>query len=64
MKKDFREVPKEQMNAQVPVDLSTMIRERAARRRWSITRVVTEALAVGMGIDPGTYGIDPQEAIR
>jgi hypothetical protein len=58
MKKDFREIEKEQMNAQVPVELGTVIRRIAADRRWSLTKVVTEAIARGVGIDPSTYGIE------
>ena len=61
MKINFREVEKEQLNAQVPVDLSTVLRERAARRRWSITKTVTEALAIGLGVSPSEYGIEAEK---
>lgn len=61
MKIDFREIDKEQMNAQVPIELGTIIRRIAADRRWSLTKVVTEAIAKGVGIDPARYGIEALE---
>ncbi len=61
MKIDFREIEKEQLNAQVPLELGTLIRRLAADRRWSLTKVVTEAIAKGMSIDPAKYGIEAME---
>ncbi len=57
MTKDFAEIEKEQLNVYLPVDLSTQVRRRAADRRWSIARTVTEALSIGMDLDPATFGI-------
>ena len=58
MKRDFSEIEKEQLNAYVPVGLSTKVRERAAQRRWSLARTVSECLCVGMDVDPAEYGIE------
>ena len=61
MKIDFRELEKEQLNAQVPIELGTLIRRVAAERRWSLTKVVTEAIARGMNVDPASYGIEAEK---
>ncbi len=61
MKIDFRELEKEQLNAQVPIELGTLIRRVAADRRWSLTKVVSEAIARGMNVDPAKYGIAAME---
>ncbi len=58
MKKSFRNIEKEQLNAQLPIDLAEKIRARSERRGWSLTRTVTEIVSIGMGIDPATYGIE------
>lgn len=58
MKKRFPEVEKEQFNARIPSDLVTHIRLRADRKGWSVGRTVTEAMSIGLGIDPATYGIE------
>ncbi len=60
MRKDFSEFEKEQLNVYVPIDLSTQIRRRAADRRWSIARTVTDALSRGMDLDPAEFGIASQ----
>lgn len=58
MKKTFREIEKEQFNARIPPDLVTKIVARADRKGWGIGRTVTEALSIGLGIDPAEYGIE------
>ena len=58
MKKVFRDIEKEQFNTRIPPDLVTKIEARADRKGWSIGRTVTEALSIGLGIDPSEYGIE------
>ncbi len=57
MAKDFSELEKEQVNTYLPVKLVTKLRQRAALRRWSLARTITEALCRGTDIDPSEYGI-------
>lgn len=57
--KAFRKVGKESLDIRAPVRLADKIREKAARERRSISSVGTELLAIGLGIDPGVYGIEP-----
>ncbi len=58
MKRSFRNIEKEQLNAQLPIDLAAKIRDRSERRGWSLTRTVTEVVSIGLGIDPAEYGIE------
>jgi len=60
MKKRFPEIEKEQFNQNIPTDLAEKIRDKANRRGWSVARLVTEALSIGMGIDPAEYGIESE----
>lgn len=58
MTKRFPEIEKEQFNARIPTHLVERIRETADRRGWSVGRTVTQAMSIGLGIDPETYGIE------
>ena len=62
MKKRFPEIEKGMFGVRIPVDLVERLRDLADRKGWSLGRTVTEAMSIGMGIDPAEYGIDrPQE---
>jgi hypothetical protein len=61
MPKEFSELEKEQFNAFLPVKLVTRLRERAARRRWSLARTTSEAICKGMDLDPAEYGIEAEK---
>jgi hypothetical protein len=54
----FRQHRKEGLEIQVPPQLASRIRAKAARERRSISEVGTEALARGFGLDPATFGIE------
>ena len=58
MKKRFPELEKEQFSTRIPVDLVERLRDLADRKGWSVGRTVTEAMSIGMGIDPAEYGIE------
>ncbi len=61
MKRYFQDIEKEQFNVFVPAELPAMIREKARQRGWSVARVVTQALSIGLGIDPAEYGIEAEK---
>lgn len=56
--KPFRQQWKEPLQIKVPVELVDRLRTKAARARRSISEVVCEAVALGLGIDPTDYGIE------
>ncbi len=58
MAKDFSELEKEQVNTYLPIKLVTKLRQRAANRRWSLARTITDALCRGTNVDPSEYGIE------
>jgi hypothetical protein len=62
MKKRFPEVEKEMFGVRIPVDLVERLRSRADGKGWSLGRTVTEAMSIGMGIDPARYGIETSQA--
>ncbi len=53
----FRNQSKTDLGALVPAALSDRIRERARSRKQSISLVTSEAICLGMGLDPAEFGI-------
>lgn len=60
--KAFRDLPKEDIEFRLPVELAGQIRERAVRQRRSISEVGVELMAIGLRIDPSRFGIDSEMA--
>lgn len=58
-KKTFRGAEKERIPIRAPVKLADLIRQKAARDRRSISSVGTELLAIGLKLDPSSFGIEP-----
>lgn len=60
----FRLIEKELPGGQIPVALSRKLRRKAGEHRQSLSYVLTEAVAKGLGEDPSQFGIpsDPQPA--
>ncbi len=53
----FRKLEKENPGGQIPVALSRKLRRLAAEHRRSLSSVLTEAVAKGMGEDPREFGL-------
>lgn len=56
--KPFRNLPKEPLAIQVPARIAELVRTKAARERRSVASVGSEALAIGLGLDPAVFGIE------
>ncbi len=56
---DFRDLKKEALQIQAPPEIATVVREKAARERKSISATATELICLGLGIDPTDFGIEP-----
>jgi hypothetical protein len=60
MTRSFRQIEKENPRGQIPVALSRKLRRLAGEHRRSLSSVLTEAVAKGLGEDPREFGlIDP-----
>lgn len=57
--KTFRAADKEYLPIRAPVKIADKVREKAARERRSISSVGTELLALGLQLDPASFGIEP-----
>jgi hypothetical protein len=56
----FRKIEKENPGGQIPVALSRKLRRLAGEHRRSLSSVLTEAVAKGLGEDPREFGLtDP-----
>ena len=56
----FRQIEKENPGGQIPVALSRKLRRLAGEHRRSLSSVLTEAVAKGLGEDPREFGLtDP-----
>lgn len=55
----FRKLDKEVIRGTVPVSLEAWVRNTAARRRTSISAVLTECIAIAKGDDPERFGLKP-----
>jgi hypothetical protein len=54
----FRDQPKRMLQVLVPDDIDEVIRRRSGpAERRSLSEVASELLCLGLGIDPGAYGI-------
>lgn len=53
----FRAIPKEASRVRLPESLDEWARIKAARERTTLSKIVTEALAIMKGDDPSIYGI-------
>ena len=52
----FRQIEKENPGGQIPVALSRKLRRLAGEHRRSLSSVLTEAVAKGLGEDPSEFG--------
>jgi len=60
MTRTFRQIEKENPGGQIPVAKSRKLRRLAGEHRRSLSRVVTEAVAKGVGDDLRDFGLtDP-----
>lgn len=57
MNPDFRKIAKDTTGGRVPADLAAKLRLRATRERRSFSHVLTECVALGLGLDPADYGV-------
>lgn len=57
----FREVPKEDVQIRMPIPLATLLRERAARERRSISEVGTMLVISALNRKPEAFGIEVLE---
>jgi hypothetical protein len=56
----FRQQPKRVLTILLPEAIEARIREESnGLRRRSLSELTTEALCLGFGLDPGTFGIVP-----
>jgi hypothetical protein len=55
----FREIKKESLQVQAPIEIATIVREKAARERKSISETATELMCIAMSRDPRAFGIEP-----
>lgn len=53
----FRQIEKEHPGGRIPRALSRKLRRLAGEQKRSISSVLTEALARGMGEDPAEFGL-------
>jgi hypothetical protein len=53
----FRQIEKENPGGQIPVALSRKLRRLAGEHRRSLSSVLTEAVAKGLGEDPREFGL-------
>ena len=58
----FRELQKERIPGEAPVEVIDRLRLRAASERRSLSWVMTEVVCRGLGLDPSKYGIDATAA--
>jgi hypothetical protein len=58
MTASFRQIEKEKPGGQIPVALSRKLRRLAGEHRRSLSSVLTEAVAKGLGEDPGKFGLN------
>jgi hypothetical protein len=61
MTSPFREVPKEDVQIRMPIPLATLLRERAARERRSISELGTMLVIGGLNRKPEAFGIQVPE---
>jgi hypothetical protein len=55
----FREIKKESLQVQAPIEIAGLVREKAAQERKSISAMTTELLCMSLGRDPRSFGIEP-----
>jgi hypothetical protein len=53
----FREMEKEHLQVLAPTEIVTLVREKAARERMSLSAATTELLCVALARDPGQFGL-------
>ncbi len=53
---------KESLQAQIPVPVATLLRQKAADDRRSLSATTTEMLCRAFKIDPAQFGIEPRTA--
>ena len=58
----FRELQKERVPGEAPVEVIDRLRLKAASERRSLSWVMTEVVCRGLGLDPSKYGIDASAA--
>ena len=54
----FRELQKERIPGEAPVEVIDRLRLRAASERRSLSWIMTDVVCRGLGLDPAKYGID------
>ena len=60
----FRRIEKANPGGQIPVALSRRLRRLAGEHGRSLSSVLTEAVAVGLGEDPREFGLSDGTASR
>lgn len=58
----FRQIEKENPGGQIPIPLSRKLRRLAGEHRRSLSSVLTEAVARGLGEDPRDFGLPESTA--
>ena len=53
----FRSIDKVHLSGRVPPVIDSAIRERGYHQKRSVSEVMTELLATGLGFDPRDFGI-------
>lgn len=60
----FRKLDKEVVRGRIPAPLEAWLRRTAAKRRTSISALLTECVAMAKGDRPEVYGVVPRRPAR